>query len=231
VFCQNRRISLERHGKTVSAARLAEIFLELETAGAHNLNLVTASHFTDSVAEALKLARPKVPVIWNSSGYERLETLRMLEGLVQIYMPDLKYGSAAAALRYSGAADYPAVSKAAVMEMYRQTGPFALDEDGLLRRGVLIRHLILPGMLDDTFDVIDWTTERFPGNAVLFSLMSQFTPCADGEKYPELARTLTQEEYDRARSYLSLSGITNGYLQALSSATDEMIPDFDLTGV
>ncbi|PKM74177.1 MAG: radical SAM protein [Firmicutes bacterium HGW-Firmicutes-16] len=231
VFCQNREISFEGHGKEISVTRLAEIFSELEDSGVHNLNLVTATHFADKVVEALKLAKPKIPVVWNSTGYESVETLKMLEGFVQVYMPDLKYSSSDAALRYSGARNYPFVAKQAILEMYRQTGPFVMDDEGLLKSGVLIRHLILPDRLDDTFDVIDWVTECFPKNAVLFSLMSQFVPLADKEKYPELDRLLTKEEYERAQSYLSLSGIKNGYFQELSSATDELIPDFDLTGV
>ena len=231
VFCQNREISLERQGKEVSVARLAEIFSELENSGVHNLNLVTAAHFADKVIDALKLAKPKIPVVWNSSGYESIETLKMLEGYVQVYMPDLKYSSNDAALRYSGARDYPETAKNAILEMYRQTGPFVIDEEGLLKSGVLIRHLILPLRLDDAFDVIDWVSESFPKSGVLFSLMSQFVPLADKKKYPELDRLLTKEEYERAQSYLSLSGIENGYFQELSSATGELIPDFDLTGV
>lgn len=231
VFCQNREISFEGHGKTVSVNRLAEIFSELEENEVHNINLVTPTHFTDSIIEALKIAKPRIPVVWNSSGYESVDTLKMLEGLVQIFMPDFKYTSPEAALRYSGAKDYPKVAKAAIMEMYRQTGAYKLDDEGLLKSGVLIRHLVLPSMLDDAFDVIDWVSESFPKNAVLFSLMSQFVPLADKEKYPELSRPLSREEYDRAYSYLSLSGIENGYFQELSSATDELIPSFDLTGV
>ncbi|MFB0919310.1 MAG: radical SAM protein [Oscillospiraceae bacterium] len=231
VFCQNREISIEGQGKEVSIARLAEIFSELEDSGVHNLNLVTATHFADKVVEALKLANPKIPVVWNSSAYESVETLKTLEGYVQVYMPDLKYTSAEAASRYSGAKDYPLLAKNAILEMYRQAGPFVMDEEGLLKSGVLIRHLILPGRLDDAFDVIDWVSESFPKNGVLFSLMSQFVPLADKEKYPELDRLLTKEEYERAQSYLSLSGIENGYFQELSSATDELIPDFNLTGI
>ena len=231
VFCQNREISLQGRGKTVSVERLAEIFAELEADGVHNLNLVTATPFADKVVCALELARPKIPVVWNSSGYESLETLKLLEGHVQIYMPDYKYTAPLAARRYSGARDYPAVARAAILEMYRQTGPFVMDENGILQSGVLIRHLILPGRLDDTFDVIDWVAEAFPPNSVLFSLMSQFTPFADKEKFHELARPISKDEHARAQSYLSLSGIEAGYFQDLAAATDEMVPHFDFTGV
>ena len=231
VFCQNREISFEGRGRELSVARLAEIFSELEESGVHNINLVTPTHFTDKILEALKIAKPKIPVVWNSSAYESVETLKTLEGVVQVYMPDLKYTSADAALRYSGARDYPSIAKSAIMEMFRQTGSFVMDSEGLLRNGVLIRHLILPVRLDDAFDVIDWVSESFPKNAVLFSLMSQFVPLADKAKYPELFRALSRKEFDRAQSYLSLSGIENGYFQELSAATNELIPSFDLTGV
>ncbi|MBP8640095.1 MAG: radical SAM protein [Oscillospiraceae bacterium] len=231
VFCQNREISFGGKGKEVSVARLAEIFSELEASGVHNLNLVTPTHFTDKIIEALKIAKPTIPVVWNSSAYESVETLKTLEGYVQVYMPDLKYTSAEAAFRFSCARNYPIIAKAAILEMFRQTGSFVMDSEGLLNSGVLIRHLILPDRLDDAFDVIDWVTESFPKNAVLFSLMSQFLPLADKFKYPELARSLTREEFDRAQSFLSLSAIEHGYFQELSSATNELIPSFDLTGV
>lgn len=231
VFCQNSVISTGGCGKEVSIERLAQILAELEENDVHNINLVTPTHFAGKIIEALKLAKPKVPIVWNCSGYESIETLKMLEGYVQIYMPDFKYTSHEAAQRYSGAGDYPEIAKAAIEEMYRQTGNFVMDNDGLLKSGVLIRHLVLPSRLDDAFDVIDWVSGTFPKNGVLFSLMSQFVPLADFSKFPELARSLNKDEYNRVQSYLSLSGIENGYFQELSSATEEMIPDFDLTGI
>ncbi|NCB73851.1 MAG: radical SAM protein [Clostridia bacterium] len=231
VFCQNRKISLMGHGREITVSRLAEIFSELEQTGVHNLNLVTPTHFTDKIVEALKIAMPQIPVVWNSSAYESVETLKTLEGFIQIYMPDLKYTSAAASLRYSDAKDYPSVAKAAILEMYRQRGGCETDSEGLLKSGVLIRHLVLPERLDDAFDVIDWVAESFPKNAVLFSLMSQFVPFADKVKFPELSRSISREEFDRIQSYLSLSRIESGYIQELCSATDELIPNFDLTGV
>lgn len=231
VFCQNREISFDRHGKEVSVSRLATIFSELEERDVHNINLVTPTHFTDKIIKALKIAKPKIPVVWNSSAYESVETLKMLEGHVQVYMPDIKYTSLDVASRYSAAKDYPNIAKSAILEMYRQTGKFLMDGEGLMKSGVLIRHLILPDRLDDAFDVIDWISESFPKNAVLFSLMSQFVPLADKEKFSELARSLSLEEFERAQSYLSLSSIENGYFQELSSATDELIPSFDMTGV
>lgn len=231
VFCQNREISLQGRGKEVGIERLAEIFGELEAEGVHNLNLVTATPYADKVVKALRLAKPKIPVVWNTSGYESLETLRLLEGYVQIYMPDYKYTTPLAAKRWSGARDYPAVARAAILEMYRQTGPFSMDASGILQSGVLIRHLLLPGRLRDAFAVIDWVSETFPPDGVLFSLMSQYVPFADKAKFPELARPVSQEEYDSAQARLAASAIENGYFQDLSSATDEFIPHFDFTGI
>ena len=144
VFCQNRTISRGEHGKEITVAQLRGIFLRLRDEGVHNINLVTPSHYTRQIAEALSGLELGIPVVWNSSGYECVETLRMLDGLVQVYLPDLKYALSEPAARYSAAADYPQVARAAILEMYRQTGPFRLDEDGMLQRGVLIRHLILP---------------------------------------------------------------------------------------
>lgn len=231
VFCQNHEISRGGEGKPVSVHGLREIFRRLAGEGAHNINLVTPSHYARVIAEALSGFDPGVPVVWNSSGYDRVETLRQLEGLVQIYMPDLKYSDPALAAKYSAAPDYPETALAAIREMYRQTGPCETDENGLLRSGVLIRHLILPGSAENTLGVIDMVEDNFPPEGIFFSLMSQYTPMPGLERFPELQRRLTREEYDRCVSYLDFSGIENGFLQELSSATDEMIPDFDGTGV
>lgn len=229
VFCQNHEISAGMYGRDVSVRELRDVFLRLRDSGVHNISLVTGSHYIRQIVQALDGLDLGIPVVWNSSGYDSIESLKMLDGLVQVYMPDLKYLSPALAAKYSAAPDYPQVAKAAITEMLRQTGPFTLDDDDMLQRGVLIRHLILPGELDNSFDVIDWVDSQFPGNQVLFSLMSQFTPTANCP--PALQRTLTFEEAERCQSYLSLSGIENGFFQELSSAGTEMIPDFDLTGV
>lgn len=231
VFCQNHIISREGGGTSVSARRLADIFLELQDKGVHNINLVTGSHFTPEIIRALELAKLSVPVVWNSGGYDSVEMLRRLEGLVQVYLPDMKYALSAPAAKYSFAPDYPAVARAAIREMYRQTGPYELDGEGIMQKGVVIRHLVLPGELDNTFGVIDFVSEEFPAHSVMFSLMSQFTPVVRQEKYENLNRGLTQEEYDRAESYLMLSGVEDGYFQGLSSADEEYIPEFDGTGV
>ena len=229
VFCQNYEISTGGYGKELSVSELRDVLLRLRDQGVHNISLVTGSHYVRQIAQALDGLELGVPVIWNSSGYDSVESLRRLEGLVQVYMPDLKYRSSLLAASYSAAPDYPEVAVAAIDEMLRQTGPFELDEDELLVRGVLIRHLVLPGELDNSFDVIDLVAQRWPGDQVLFSLMSQFTPTAHCP--PALRRTLNVEEYARCKSYLDLSGIENGFFQELSAAGTEMIPDFDLTGV
>ncbi len=227
VFCQNGSISRENYGKAVTAARLREIFEELIAQGAHNINLVSPTPYVPAIREALKEPLP-VPVVWNTGGYERVETLRSLEGKVQIWLPDLKYADSALAQRYSGAADYFPVATAAIEEMYRQVGDYVL-EDGLLRRGVVIRHLLLPGALDNAKAVMDWVAEHFRPGQVLFSLMSQYTPQPGAEGL--LRRRVTGAEYRAALQYMENLGIVDGYCQDSSSAKEEYTPPFDLTGV
>ena len=227
VFCQNGSISRENYGKAVTAARLREIFEELIAQGAHNINLVSPTPYVPAIREALKEPLP-VPVVWNTGGYERVETLRSLEGKVQIWLPDLKYADSALAQRYSGAADYFPVATAAIEEMYRQVGDYVL-KDGLLRRGVVIRHLLLPGALDNAKAVMDWVAEHFLPGQVLFSLMSQYTPQPGAEGL--LRRRVTGSEYRAALQYMENLGIVDGYCQDSSSAKEEYTPPFDLTGV
>ncbi len=230
VFCQNRDISRGEGGRPVSVPALREMFLRLRDMGVDSLDLVTGAHYVPAVAEALSGLTLGIPVVWNSSGYESAETLRQLEGLVQVYMPDYKYYDAASAKRYSAAADYPQVAAAAIREMFRQTGPFVLDEKGLMKSGVLIRHLILPGRVDEARDVIDFAADEFPRGSVLFSLMSQYTPMPGLERYPELQRRVTAEENRALIHYMQVRGL-EGFWQEPDAATEEMIPDWDLTGV
>ncbi len=226
VFCQNRAISAGARGKAVTVDRLREIFRELEAQGVHNINLVTGSHFLPAIAQALE-PRPRVPVVWNTGGYESVPALRALEGKAQVYLPDMKYMDGVLAERLSGAGDYPEVAKASVTEMFRQTGPYRLDGDGMLVSGVMIRHLVLPGELDNTFSVLDWIADTFRPGDVLVSLMGQYTP--NGAGGPD--RRLTEEEYRRACDYMAALGLLEGYTQELSSAASEYIPPFDGTGV
>lgn len=227
-FCQNRAISADGFGREISTQRLKEIFQELIAAGVHNLNLVSPTQYTPWILEALQ-ERPAVPVVWNTGGYERVETLRLLEGAVQIYLPDLKYVSPERSRRYSGAADYFAYASQAVLEMYRQTGPYEIGADGVLRRGVVVRHLMLPGGLEDTKRVLDWLAEQFRPGQILVSLMSQYTP-TDGVP-PEIGRRVTRAEYRAASAYMKDCGICEGFLQERCAAREEYTPPFDLTGV
>ena len=227
-FCQNGTISREGFGKPISVERLRDIFRELIAQGAACLDLVTPTHFTPAILEALGDEKWPVPVVWNCGGYEKADTIRLLDGKVQVYLPDFKYALPDAARRYSGAADYFDRSTEAILEMYRQTGPYVL-EDGLLKRGVLIRHLLLPGELENTRRCIDWVAEHFAPGAVLFSLMSQYTPQPGAAG--NLARHVTAAEYRAAVQYMENCGITDGYTQERTSAREEYTPDFDLAGV
>jgi putative pyruvate formate lyase activating enzyme len=230
IYCQNRGISIEKHGKQVTPARLRKIYFELIDKGAHNISLITPTHFASGILSSLEGGLP-VPVVYNTGGYDSVETLRRFEGKAQIYLPDMKYALTAPAARYSAAPDYPGTAKRGILEMFRQTGPYKLDDDGLLKSGVIVRHLVLPENLENTYRVIDWVAETFsPGN-ILFSLMSQFTPRGGTDRFPELSRRLTRAEYDTAKQYLDDSGIGDGFYQELSSAKEEYIPDFDLGGV
>ena len=231
VFCQNREISRGRGGKTLSVDELRDLFLRLRDQGVHNINLVTGCHFVRPIAAALEGLELGIPVVWNSSGYESAETLRRLEGLVQIYMPDMKYARPELAKRYSLAEDYPSVASEAIREMYRQTGPFVMDEDGLLRSGVLIRHLILPSEDLNAMDVIDFVAEEFPRGSVLFSLMSQYTPMPRLERFPALLRRVDAELNTRLCAYMQRRGVETGYWQEPEAAGEEQIPAFDGTGI
>ncbi len=231
VFCQNREISRGGgQGKVLTVEALRDLFLRLQDQGVHNINLVTGAHFVRPIAQALSAARLKVPVVWNSSGYENVESLRLLEGLVQIYMPDYKYTKAGPARRYSAAADYPETARAAIGEMFRQVGPYVLGPDGLLRSGMLIRHLILPGQELTAMDAMDYAAESFPAGSVLFSLMGQYTPIPGLEAFPELQDPVSPEVIDNLRVYMARLGL-DGYWQEASSATEELLPAFDLTGL
>ncbi len=229
VFCQNRRISRGSEiGEEVTPEELANVFFRLEAEGAHNINLVTPTHFADGIIEALTIAKPRltIPVLYNTSGYERLETLRRLEGLVDIYMPDFKYASRELAARLSSAPDYPEVVEAALLEMFRQVGKYESDENGLLKRGLLVRHLVLPGFRKDSLAVLDRLAALLPKEAFLLSLMRQYTPeLAHDASDTSLHRRLTSFEYDTVVNHALSLGL-NGYTQAKSSATAAYTPDF-----
>ena len=227
-FCQNGVISHGGYGKPLTVRRLREIFRELVEQGAACLDLVTPTHFAEAILEALGEEPWPVPVVWNCGGYESVETLRRLEGRVQVYLPDFKYALTEPARDYSAAADYPEIAKAAVLEMFRQTGPYRM-ENGRLESGVLIRHLVLPGELENTKAVIDWVAENFRPGDVLFSLMSQYTPQPGASG--KLARRVTKAEYRAAERYMADCGLTEGFTQERTSAKEEYTPDFRLQGL
>lgn len=227
-FCQNYPISHDGFGARVSVARLREIYFELIDQGVHNVNLVNPTHFVEPILASLEGGLP-VPVVWNSGGYETVESLRRLEGKIQVYLPDLKYIDRDSARKYSAAADYFDFAAPALREMLRQTGPVELDADGLIRRGTLVRHLILPGRAEESMRILDWIAENLPGAWV--SLMAQYLPFGDVRGLDALDRRLSREEYDAVVEHLLALGLEDGFVQELSSADEKYIPAFDLTGV
>lgn len=227
VYCQNAPISLEGWGKPLTSTRLRELFEALIDEGAQSIDLVTPTQFLPDILPALTPKLP-VPVVYNCGGYESVQTLRLLEGLVDIYLPDLKYSDNALAARLSAAPDYFEVSTKALLEMYRQVGP-AVVEDGQMERGMVVRHLVLPGHLDNTLGVLDWLGAAFPRGSVLLSLMSQYVPM--GKMEPPLDRRVTPEEYAGACSWAELCGLDTGFFQDASAATTEYLPDFNGEGL
>ena len=230
-FCQNWEISHMRKGLPVDIDRLRDIFDELADQGAHNINLVNPTHFVPFIQKAFKRYQKRIPVVYNTHGYDSLDALHRMDGIVDVYLPDLKYTYSLPARRYSSAPNYFEVAKVAIDEMFRQVGPVQYDENGLLKKGVIIRHLVLPGQIDSAKDVIDYVADHFEKGSVLFSLMSQYIPCGEATRYPEINRRLMQEEYDEVSQYLMDSPIDNGFMQELDSADEQYVPDFDLSGV
>lgn len=230
VFCQNYDISCKGFGKEITIARLKEIYHELIAKGAHNINLVTPTHFTEAVLQSLDEPLP-VPVVYNTSGFETQDTLRRLKGKVQIYLPDLKYSDDIAAIKYSNAPYYFRIATEAIKEMHRQVGDYHINDDGIMTKGVIIRHLIMPGMLDNTKRVIDWVAGTFKPGQVMFSLMHQYVPCGRANEYPEINRKVTDAEYGALEAYLMQSSIEDGFVQEGDAACEDFIPCFDGTGV
>lgn len=229
VFCQNYCISSGAKGKEISVERLSRIFLELRDRGADNINLVTATHFVPQIAEALKSVKAwlNIPVIFNCGGYEKVESLKMLEGLIDVYLPDIKYCSDDLAIRYSNAPNYFETAYAALCEMLRQTGKYQI-ENGLIKKGVIVRHLILPGCYKDSLEIFR-RLAPFKEN-ILISLMRQYCPMGKAADYSEINRKLTTFEYNKVLDLCMEIGY-EGFTQEKSSATDEMTPDFDFSGL
>ena len=229
VFCQNFEVSRAKCGKEITDKRLTEIFDSLISEGAHNLNLVTATQYSERLSEILRDYHSPVPVVYNCGGYESLETLRRLEGLVDIFLPDLKFFDPERSMRYCGAADYFETASAAILEMRRQQ-PEDVFEDGLMKKGLIIRHLVLPKNVNQSRRIFEWIKENL-GAKTYISLMAQYTPCGKLESFPELQRKITRREYEKAVCFLEDLGFENVFLQELDSAAEQFIPAFDLTGV
>lgn len=228
VFCQNRDIAAGRRGKEISIERLSEIFLELMEKGANNINLVTPTHYTKQIIKALDIAKKQgmnLPIVYNTGGYEKVDTIKMLEGYVDVYLPDFKYVSSDISGKYSGAKDYYIYAKDALGEMVRQTGKPKFDERGIMTKGVIVRHLILPGCSEDSKAVIKYLYNTY-GDDIYISIMNQYTPFRM-ENYPELNRKVTTYEYNKVVNYAIELGITNGFVQEGSAASESFIPDFD----
>lgn len=234
VFCQNAGIATNQLGKEVTVERLAEIFIELQEKGAVNINLVTASHYVPQVADAIIIARNDglaIPIVYNTSSYEKPETLQLLDGLVDIYLPDMKYADRQMAKKYSNAEDYPEVASSAIKEMYRQVGEPVFDEvTGLMKKGVIVRHLIMPGAVRNAKAVIDYLYETY-SDCIFISLMNQYTPMKEFVEYPELNRRVTKREYEKVIQYALDKGITNAFIQEGDTAKESFIPAFDYEGV
>ena len=228
IYCQNYEISHGDFGKTVTDERLAEIFKELEDMGAHNINLVSPTQYTNAIKSALELYRPKIPVVWNSSGFETEETIKSLDGYVDVFLLDFKYLSPSRAAKYSAAPDYPTAAKKALLTAY-QMRPECVFDGNLMTRGVIVRHLLLPLATREAMEIFDFVRQNTPN--AFFSLMSQYTPCGRAGEYKELSRAVTAREYEKVLHYIIESGFENCFFQERSSSSKEYIPPFDLTGI
>jgi len=233
VYCQNKPIARGLTGKQITIERLSDIFLELQSQGANNINLVTPTHYVPQIIEAVENARGRglgLPIVYNSSGYEKTKTLALLEGIVDIYLPDLKYFSKEIAKKYSNCEDYFPIAAAAIKEMVRQAGKPVFRPDGLMAKGVIVRHLTLPGYLEDSKNVIHYLNQAY-GKQIFISIMNQYTPLANLERYPELNQTVNPADYDELIEYAISLGVENGFIQDGEAAKESFIPEFDETGV
>lgn len=233
VFCQNNAISHKGVGTAISIERLSDIFLEQQSKGAHNINLVTPTHFVPQIIEAIKIARNKgllLPIVYNSSGYENIDTIKALKGYIDIYLPDLKYFNDKYSIKYSNAPNYFNIASKAIEEMYNQVGEAVFDFDGMMKKGVIIRHLMLPGLLFDSKKIIDYVYNRF-GHKVYISLMNQYTPVNNLDLYPEINKPLNPKHYESLIDYCLSLSIKNAFIQEEGTVSESFIPEFDLRGV
>lgn len=233
VYCQNMNIARGLAGKKITTERLAEIFLELEGKGAENINLITPTHYVPQIIGAIHAARSRgmsLPIVYNTSGYEKKETLKFLDGMVDIYLPDLKYMDREPAMRYSGCNDYFIYAAEALAEMVRQVGTAVFDGNQIMKKGIIVRHLALPGYLDDSKNIIRYLYETY-GDKIYISIMNQYTPMRAVEEYPEINRRITSEEYEELVDYAIELGVNNGFIQEGETATESFIPEFNNEGV
>lgn len=236
-FCQNYTISQEGFGKEITVNQLSDIFLRLQDQGAHNINLVTASHFLPSVIKALDLVKHRlaIPIVYNTGGYERTESIGLLDGYVDIWLPDFKYHSSELARRYSNAADYFETASRAIAHMIEITGPPVFDwhdaKTPLMKKGVIIRHMVLPGCRDDSYAILRWIAGHLPKGQYYISLLSQYTPFYHSENYPEINRRVTSYEYQKVVDLALELGLDQGFMQEKSSAKEEYTPPFNLEGI
>lgn len=230
VYCQNSRISSDCYGKEISEERLIEIFKELENRGANNINLVSPTHYAVQLAHTLSKYKPSVPVVYNTGGYDSVETLKLLEGMVDIFLTDIKYVSPKVSAKYSRAEDYFEVCSNAVLEMRRQQKEDIFGQDGLMKKGMIIRHLVLPGNVSQGMKMLDWVKNNLSDKTVI-SLMGQYMPCSKASEYPTINRKISAAEYEIVLNHAEKLGFENVYIQELDSSSEEYIPDFDLTGV
>ena len=233
VYCQNREIADGHIGFEITAERLAEIFLEQQSRGANNINLVTPTHYVPHIIRALDMVRGrtlKIPVLYNCGGYESVKTLKMLEGYVDIYLPDFKYMDSEIAKRYSNAADYPETAKKAIAEMVRQTGECAFDENGIMQKGTLVRHLVLPSYIENSEKVIEYLYNTY-GGSIYMSIMNQYTPMPYVENYPEINRAVPDEEYNEVIDFAVDLGVENAFVQEGGAVSESFIPLFDGEGI
>lgn len=229
VFCQNYEISHGCKGVEVSDDDLVRIMKRLVDEGANNINFVNPTHYSLQLLRVLEKYKPPVPIVYNTSGYDSVETLKMLDGAVDIYLPDFKYIRPEKALKYSKAEDYPQVAEEALAEMKRQVGEDVFDENGIMQRGMIIRHLVLPSNTNSSISALDYLAENFGDTYI--SVMAQYVPCGDLTEYKEINRSLTQREYDKVVNHIFDLGLQKIFVQELEAASDEFIPDFDFTGV
>jgi putative pyruvate formate lyase activating enzyme len=233
VFCQNYAISTDGAGEEVSINRLSEIFLEQQERGAHNINLVTPTHFVPQIIDALNIAKAKglsIPIVYNTNSYENIETIRSLKGLIDIYLPDLKYFKDEYAVKYSNAPNYFKKASSAIEEMFSQVGEAEFDKDGMMKKGMIARHLMLPGLLFDSKKIIDYLFNTF-NDSIYLSLMNQYTPTYNVSKYPEINTPISQKHYEALIQYCLSLGITKAFIQGEGTVSESFIPEFDFRGV